>query len=189
MSPGWSMRTLSGYGYRLGGPRGWHLHRFGAGDELRTAWYDEADPTHNFAASATAATRERCGPPSSGRPFVDLPVMFVEALEIFPSNWTREASAPPTPSHRVPATSDLRSLDRVAIAEFVLVIADSLFDRDAEDDAHHRGGDYAPEPAIIGSDDPNSDWDQILIKTLTTIGLEPVGMPDWLWFRMNWSDG
>jgi hypothetical protein len=44
------VRTISAYGYRLGGPRAWNLHRFKPGDELRTDWYDETDPTHHSSA-------------------------------------------------------------------------------------------------------------------------------------------
>ncbi|WP_028189002.1 hypothetical protein [Salinispora pacifica] len=188
MSLGQSIRTLSAYGYNLGGPRAWNLYRFGAGDELRTAWYDEADPTHDFVARAKEVAHDRLGLPSNGQAGLDLPVVFVETLDVSPPGWTREASAPPTPSYNLPATSDLRSLDRVAIAQFVLVIADSLFDRDAEHLAHHQGDDYGLDPAVGIAGDPGLDWDRVLVDTLTTLGLEPVGMPDWLWFRSRWSD-
>ncbi|MBF9134764.1 hypothetical protein I0C86_38425 [Plantactinospora sp. S1510] len=115
-------------------------------------------------------------------------MVFVEALEVAPPDWSREASAPPTPSLSLPATSELRSWDRVAVAQFVLVIADSLFDRDAEDVAFHNGDDYILDPAVGVGGDSDLDCDQVLIGTLTTLGLEPVGMPDWLWFRSSWSD-
>ncbi|MEU1605546.1 hypothetical protein [Micromonospora matsumotoense] len=117
-------------------------------------------------------------------------MVFGEALKVSPPNWTREASAPPMPSYNLPATSDLRSLDRVAVAQFVLVIADSLIDRDAEHLALHQGSDDALHRAlgIVGEHGIGWDWDPVLIETLTSIGLEPVGMPDWLWFRSSWSD-
>ncbi|MFC6019975.1 hypothetical protein ACFP2T_27740 [Plantactinospora solaniradicis] len=182
-----SFRLLSAYGYNLGGPRAWNLHRFAVGDELRNGWYDETDPTHEFTMRAAETARDRLGLRSGGLPAaVDLPVVFVEAREVSPPGWSREASAPPTPSLSLPATSELRSWDPVA--QFVLVIADSLFDRDAEDAAHHNGDDYVLDPAVGVGGDPDLDWDQVLIGTLTTLGLEPVGMPDWLWFRSSWSD-
>lgn len=53
-----------------------------------------------------------------------------------------------TPSHTVPASSNVFSLDRVAVDQYVLVIIDSLFDRDAEDVAHHQGVDFPLDPAV-----------------------------------------
>jgi hypothetical protein len=178
-----SIHTMSAYGYRLGGPRAWNLHRFGPGDELRTDWYDETNPTHNFATCAKTAALAGLGMTAQGDAEPDPPFVFVEALEVSPPGWTRETSAPPSPGHNLPAGSELRSLDRVAVAQFVLVIADSLFDRDEESLANHRGEDYSLDPADYSFGDPNLDWDDALIAALATLGLEPVGMPDWLWYR------
>ncbi|MGI5213416.1 hypothetical protein [Plantactinospora sp. CA-290183] len=137
---------------------------------------------------AAATARDRLGPQAGGRVVAGLPMVFVETTEVSPPGWSREVSAPPTPSLSLPATSELRSWDRIAVAKFVVVIADSLFDHDAQDVAFHNGDDYILDPAISGAGDPDLDWDQALIGALTTIGLEPVGMPDWLWFRSSWSD-
>jgi hypothetical protein len=106
---------------------------------------------------------------------------------VSPPGWTHETGAPPQLGHNLPADAALRSLDRVAVAQFVLVIADSLFDRDAESLAHHRGEEYHLDPYVYSFGDPDLDWDDVLIAALTTLGLEPVGMPDWLWFRSEWS--
>jgi hypothetical protein len=59
-----------------------------------------------------------------------------------------------------------------------------LFDRDAED-LDRYDDDHVPavDPAVGMVGDPGLDWDTLLIDALTTLGLEPVGMPDWLWFR------
>lgn len=184
MPLGQSIRTFSAYGYNLGGPRAWNLFRFGPGDELRTAWYDETDPTHDFPARARQTIRARPGAAAGDTDYLDLPVLFVETLEVSPLGWTRETGAPPSSSDSLPPGSDLRSLDRVAVAQFVVVVADSLFDRDAEDLAHHQGDDYDVDPAIGGG----GHWDRVLIDTLTGLGLEPVGMPDSLWFRTTWTD-
>ena len=181
------VRTISAYGYRLGGPRAWNLHRFSVGDELRTDWYDETDPTHQFAQCATMAARAKLGFPADRPDVGELPFVFAEALEVSPPGWTRETSAPPTPGHILPADAELRSLDRVAVDQFVLVITDSLFDRDAEDLAHHQGEDYRLDPFVYSFGDPDLDWDDTLIAALATLGLEPVGMPDWLWFRSEWT--
>jgi len=186
MSSRLSIRTLSAYGYNLGGPRAWNLFRFGPGDELRTAWYDETDPTHDFAVRAREAILGRRGVLANDAD-VGLPVVFVEALEVSSSDWTRETGAPPPPSYNLPGGSDKRSLDRVAVAQFVAVVVDSLFDRDAEDLAHQRGDDYGLDPAISGGGDPHLDWDRVLIDTLTELDLQPVGMPDSLWFRTAWA--
>jgi hypothetical protein len=183
------IHTVSAYGYRLGGPRAWNLHRFEPGDELRTVWYDETDPTHDFAACATAATMTKLGLPAHGHPELALPFAFEEALEVSPPGWTRETGAPPQLGHNLPDDHALRSLDRVAVTQFVLVIADSLFDRDAESIAHHSGEDYDLDPAVYSFGDPDLDWDDALIAALTTLGLEPVGVPDWLWFRSTLSYG
>lgn len=81
-------------GYRLGGPRAWNLHRFEAGDGLRTGWYDETDPTHNFAAYAKTAALATLSLPAQGPAELDLPFVFVEALEVSPPGWTRETGVP-----------------------------------------------------------------------------------------------
>ncbi|MFB9443149.1 hypothetical protein Dvina_52015 [Dactylosporangium vinaceum] len=201
------VRTISAYGYRLGGPRAWNLHGFKPGDELRTDWYDETDPTRQFARCATTAARAKLGYPAErpvgdlssffetmvagaerGSPIVghvvgELPFSFEEALEVSPPGWTREASGPPQLGHNLPADAEVRSLDRVTADQFVLVVADSLFDRDAESVAQHSGEDYHPDPYTFSVGDPDLDWDDTLIAALTILGMEPVGMPDWLWFR------
>ena len=178
------IHTWSGYGYRLGGSRNWNLHRFRAGDELRTAWYDETDPTHNLANRAEAAPRSRLGFPPEGHAEFAVPYRFVEAVEVSPAGWSRETGAPPLPSHLLPADADVLSPDRVAVAQYVLVIDDSLVDRDAEDLDRYRDDDIiAVDPAVGMVGDPSLDWDALLVDALTTLGLEPVGMPDWLWFR------
>lgn len=180
---------MSAYGYCLGGPGAWNLHRIGVGDELRTDWYDERNPLHNFAACAKAAALTRLRGAASSPADVDPPFAFMEALEVSPPGWTRETSAPPTLSHHLPATSDLRSLDRVAVAQYVLVIGDSLLDRDAEDAAHYRDDDsFVVDPALGLTGDPSLDWDGVLIAALAGLELEPVGMPDWFWFRVSWTD-
>jgi hypothetical protein len=68
----------------------------------------------------------------------------------------------------------------------VLVIADSLFGRDAESLAHHRGEDYDLDPAVYSFGDPDLGRDDALIVALATLRLEPAGMPDRLWFRSAW---
>jgi hypothetical protein len=189
MSVGHSIRTLSAYGYRLGGPGAWNLHRVNVGDELRTGWYDERNPLHDFAACAKAATRARLRGPAGGQVDVGLPFAFMEALEVSPPGWTRETGAPPILSDRLPATSQLRSLDRVAVAQYVLVVGDSPLDRDEEEAAHYRDDDsFVVDPAFGLTGDPRLDWDAVLIAALTGLGLEPVGMPDWIWYRVAWTD-
>jgi hypothetical protein len=42
------IETFIGYGYNLGGPGRWHLTGIAPGAPLRTPWYDETDPTHDF---------------------------------------------------------------------------------------------------------------------------------------------
>ena len=189
MSFGHSIRTLSAYGYRLGGPGAWNLHRVNVGDELRTGWYDERNPLHDFAACAKAATLARLGGPVSGPAEVELPFAFMEAPDVSPLGWTRETGAPPILSHHLPATSELRSLDRVAVAQYVLVVGDSLLDRDEEEAAYYRDDDsFVLDPALGLTGDPRLDWDAILIAALTGLDLEPVGMPDWLWYRVARTD-
>ncbi|MFI6163001.1 hypothetical protein ACIA59_24005 [Micromonospora haikouensis] len=51
----WSMlRSMLAYGLDLGGPGSWRLKGFKSGDELRTEWYDERNPLHDFPTAATA---------------------------------------------------------------------------------------------------------------------------------------
>lgn len=174
---------FSAYGYNLGGPRGWNLFRFGAGDELRTDWYDETDPTHDFPAQARQSLRAWPGTPANGGD-LELPVLFLEAIEVSPPGWTLETGARPSSSYSLPPSSELRSLDRVAVAQFVVIHADSLFDPDAEDLAHHQGEDYDVDPAIGGT----GHWDGSLFDALSRLGLQPVGMPASLWFRTGWTE-
>lgn len=178
------IRTFSGYGYNLGGPRGWNLFRFAAGDELRTAWYDETDPTHyDFPARARQALSTRLSAPAGGGDR-ELPVLFMEALEVSPPGWRRETGASPSSSYSLPPNSELRSLDRIAVAQFVIIHANSLFDRDAEDLAHHQGEEYGVDPAIGGV----GHWDRDLLDALAGLDLAPVGMPESLWFRAGWTE-
>lgn len=109
----------------------------------------------------------------------------MEAIEVSPPGWTPETGARPSSSYSLPPGSELRSLDRVAVAQFVVIHGDSLFDRDAEDQAYHEGEDYDVDPAIGGA----GHWDRSLLDALTRLGLQPVGMPDSLWFRASWAEG
>jgi hypothetical protein len=58
------IRTISAYGYRLGGPSAWNLHPFKVGVALRTESYAETDPTQQFAQCATVAVRAKLGFPA-----------------------------------------------------------------------------------------------------------------------------
>ncbi|GAA0905124.1 hypothetical protein Vau01_066480 [Virgisporangium aurantiacum] len=179
---------MSAYGYRLGGPGAWNLHRVNVGDELRTGWYDERNPLHDFARAPRRQPLPVWAGRSAGRPMSKLPFAFMEALDVSPPGWTREIGAPPILSHHLPATPELRSLDRVAVAQYVLVVGDSLLDRDEEEAAYYRDDDsFVLDPALGLTGDPRLDWDGVLIAALTGLGLEPVGMPDWLWYRVAWT--
>ncbi|MGC4885597.1 hypothetical protein [Micromonospora sp. DT227] len=48
------LRSMLAYGLDLGGPGDWRLQGFNPGDQLRTDWYDERDPLHDFPTAATA---------------------------------------------------------------------------------------------------------------------------------------
>ncbi|MEV6304995.1 hypothetical protein AB0M02_36675 [Actinoplanes sp. NPDC051861] len=72
----------------------------------------------------------------------------------------------------------------MAVAQFVAIHIDSLFDRDAEDQAHHQGEDYDVDPAAGGA----GHWDRSLLDALVRLDLQPVGMPDSLWFRTGWTE-
>jgi hypothetical protein len=55
------LHTITAYGYRLGGPGGWQLPGLQPADQLRTAWYDETNPTHQFAERASIRVKARLG--------------------------------------------------------------------------------------------------------------------------------
>ncbi|WP_433221645.1 hypothetical protein ACQP00_21220 [Dactylosporangium sp. CS-047395] len=78
--------------------------------------------------------------------------------------------------------------DRAATDRFALIVADSW--RDLDEENHEMHGD---DDAIVGIDvafaeDPTLDWDGVLLDAMATLGLEPVGMPDWLWAQVRWAN-
>ncbi|MEV6304996.1 hypothetical protein AB0M02_36680 [Actinoplanes sp. NPDC051861] len=107
VSLGPEIRTFSAYGYNLGGPRAWNLFRFSPGDELRTDWYDETDPTHDFPAQSRQSLRARLGTAATGGELA-LPVLFMETIEVSPPGWTLETSARSSSSYSLPPGSELR---------------------------------------------------------------------------------
>ncbi|MEU8076011.1 hypothetical protein AB0B31_11215 [Catellatospora citrea] len=167
------------YGFRLGGPGQWNLTGFSPGDQLRTAWYDEQNPTHDF---AERATKEITGPASTATGRVShepyLPFTFDTAVELSPPGWTKEASAPPTPSYLLSPSLSGPALDEPAPSRFVLLINDSA--TVVEDLG------YAPEHGLGDSDriwDHRIDWDSVLDAALAELGLQAPTMPDWFWYR------
>ncbi|WP_432990974.1 hypothetical protein [Dactylosporangium sp. CA-233914] len=120
---------------------------------------------------------------------MDLPATVLEALKLSPPGWSRESSAPPPLGSALPAGSELLSPDHVAAARYALIVADSLVDLDEENHAMHReGGEYFPNTEETFIEDPSLDWDGVLLDAMATLGLEPVGMPDWLWTHVRWSN-
>jgi hypothetical protein len=175
------IETFIAYGYNLGGPGRWHLTGVAPGAPLRTPWYDETNPTHDFVDRALdeviggiadiQLTREQRNRIEAG-----IPYHISEAIQMSPPGWTREASAPPGPSaHLAPSVLGY-AIDKPAPLRYVLVVLDSI-----EDVEPHAG---APTGAPIWP----GDWDFLLDAALTELGLQATGRPDWLWYRAGTLD-
>jgi hypothetical protein len=175
------IQTFIGYGYNLGGPGRWHLKGVAPGAPLRTPWFDETDPRHDFPDRALAEiisgvtgvqlTRQQQNRIESG-----IPYHISAAIDMSPPGWTREASAPPTPSAVLPPSAAGYALDEPAALRFVLVVLDSIEDVDA------NAGAPTGAPPWPG------DWAILLDAALTELGLQAAGTPDWLWFRTGTPD-
>lgn len=174
------IHTAIAYGYQLGGPGSWNLAGFSPGMQLRVPWFDETNPTHDLPQRATAeiigvgATTAGARQDSHAR-VADLPFLLEDAVEVSPPGWTREASAPPRPATILPPGSDVLLVDRPTVSRFVLVIVDSVIDVEA-------AAGHAEEHELVGWD-RRIDWDSLLDAALVELGLQPLGMPDWFWYR------
>lgn len=176
------MHTISGYGYRLGGPGNWRLPGMKPADQVRTPWYDETDPTNEFTDRAAMHIKARLGlaTPELG----DLPWTFETAAEVSPDGWTPETGAPPPLSLQLPVDSTSRLRDRAATEQYLLVIADSQVDRDEQELAYYHDGEdevgeFEPSPGGAAG----AGWDRTLLDALTMLGFEPDTLPGWLWYR------
>ena len=170
------IETFIGYGYNLGGPGQWHLTGIAPGTPLRTPWYDECDPTHDFADRALdevigGVTGAQLTLQERNRREAGIPYHISAAIQLSPPGWTREASAPPSPSALLPPSALGYDLDQPAPLRYVLVVLDSI-----EDVEPHAGAptDTPPWPG---------DWDFLLDAALTELGLYATATPDWLWYR------
>jgi hypothetical protein len=107
---------------------------------------------------------------------VCIPYHISTAIDMSPPGWTREASAPPTPSVVQPPSATGYALDEPVHLQHVLVVLDSVEDVDP------NAGGPAGAPPWPG------DWDILLDAALTELGLQAAGTPDWLWFRTGTPD-
>ena len=175
------LHTISAYGYRLGGPGGWQLPGLQPAGQLRTAWYDETNPTHQFVERAGIRVKARLG--LATPELSELPWTFATATEVSPDDWTPETSAPPPLSLQLPADSQLRDVDRALAEQFVLVISESQVDRDEQDLSYYDDDDDLAGFAHSQAGAPTAEWDRTLMDALTMLGFEPDGLPRWLWYR------
>jgi hypothetical protein len=184
------IHTAIAYGYDLGGPGTWRFKGFESGTALRTPWYDERDPTHDFAECAlTAILSDAGGVPLKGerrrKLEASMPYLFLEAIEVSPPGWTREASGPPMPSSLLSPVGEL-ALDQPAPVRYVLIALDSVHDIDQQHADQHRGDEAEPdEPRITRW---QTDWDSLLLAAVTELGLDIPGLPDWFWYRTGNPD-
>jgi hypothetical protein len=97
------VHTYAAYGFNLGGPGNWAFTGVKPGRRLVVPWYDETDPTHDFAARATTEIARGLHHELSLRRRIayeiQTPFFFESVIDVSPPGWTREASAPP-PSNR-----------------------------------------------------------------------------------------
>jgi hypothetical protein len=180
------IHTSIAYGYDLGGPGSWRFKGFETGAPLRTPWYDEHDPLNDFAECAlTAILSDASGVTPKGerrrKLEAGMPYLFLEAIEVSPPGWTREANGPPMPSSLLPPAGAL-VLDQPAPVRYVLIAFDSVHDIDQEHAEQHQGyeGDEPDEPRIAHW---QTDWDSLLLAAITELGLDIPGLPDWFWYR------
>jgi hypothetical protein len=180
------IHTYAAYGFKLGGPRSWAFTGMKPGRQLVVPWYDETDPTHDFAARATTEIARGLHHELSLRRRIayeiQTPFFFESVIDVSPPGWTREASAPPALEPHLPASSPLRDLDRPQPASYVLVLGDSVSDLDAIEAAYYDEHDEAADEQLR-IHDARIDWDSLLDAALTEIGLQMPGMPDWFWYR------
>ena len=179
------IRTFIAYGYDLGGPGDWRFKGFGPGIPLRAPWYDEGDPTQDFAECAlnvilTSAQGRPLRGPSRDRAEAAMPYMFDTAADFSPPGWTREAGAPPMPSRLIPAPP-VGALDQPARNRYVLLAVDSVLDIDAIEDSFYDDEDEEPQPDAMRH--WQTDWDSLLLAAVTELGLDIPGLPDWFWYR------
>jgi hypothetical protein len=177
------LHTISAYGYRLGGPGRWQLPGLPPAGQLRTAWYDETNPTHRFVERASMHVQARLG--LATPELSELPWTFATAAEVSADDWTPESSAPAPLSLQLPADSQLRDVDRAVAEQYVLVISESQVDRDEQELSYYDDDD---DDDLAGFADPQAgaptaEWDRTLMDALTMLGFEPDGLPRWLWYR------
>lgn len=177
------LHTISAYGYRLGGPGGWQLPGLQPADLLRTAWYDETNPTHQFVERARIRVEARLG--LATPELSELPWTFATAAEVSSDDWIPETSAPPPLSLQLSAGPQLRNVDRGAAEQYVLVISASQVDRDEQELSYYDDDDDDDVAGLAHSQTgaPCAEWDRTLLDALTMLGFEPDALPRWLWFR------
>ncbi len=180
------IHTFQAYGFKLGGPGCWALKGMQPGSRLVTPWYDEGNPTHDFAALATTEIAKGLNRELTLRQRIayeiQTPFLFETAVEVSPPGWTREASAAPTLEPHLPPSSPLRDLDRPTPSLYVLVVGDSVNDLDAIEAAYYDEDDEADDEQFR-LHDSRIDWDSLLDAALTEVGLQMPGLPDWFWYR------
>ena len=178
------LHTISAYGYRLGGPGSWQLPGLPPAGQLRTAWYDETNPTHQFVERASTHVQARLG--LATPELSELPWMFATAAEVSPDEWIPETSAPQPLSLQLPADSHLREVDRALVEQYVLVISESQVDRDEQELSYYVDDDDDDDLAGFAHSQagaPTAEWDRTLMDALTMLGFEPDALPRWLWYR------
>jgi hypothetical protein len=104
------LQTILASGLDIGGPGDWNFKGFNPGDQLRTDWYDERNPIHDF---PTAATGQFVGEVSGRR-----------------ERWQAEERLP----YMIEEQHLTEDLDRLASPRYVLAILGSVGDLTDPDD-------------------------------------------------------